>query len=381
MEACSVSYRNFTKDAPSGIEFRPVTRGEYSSILVCKTASPSTDKHNNSLYWEQMKLIDDNKPYYERDWTYNQGKFSDDWDEAYVMYGDTLRNFIKDEETRFKIKQWMFYIITEESARIINKRVGRHHWLYPSLDTQTRLKPVLKNKEAQNHFGDILSNLNFNESFRELLESFNSYTPGVQEVHNFKLTAREQKIVDILVHTAAAKRGYHINTEVSIYLKEKTDMVQVVEDLFGNYIDQIAGNFNFNEDEHDYNKDHAIWNLISSEIMQPYMNVSVLYDLIYDNANVDANDLLGLVGPISPSGALNTAQKAREYVANHTSDKINTTMFLFMYFDHKPETVRSVAEVFVKYAILANFKNTDYMFERSLKPATQQHFGGILGNL
>ena len=158
-------------------------------------------------------------------------------------------------------------------------------------------------------------------------------------------------------------------------------MVQVVEDLFGNYIDQIAGNFNFNEDEHDYNKDHAIWNLISSEIMQPYMNVSVLYDLIYDNANVDANDLLGLVGPISPSGALNTAQKAREYVANHTLDKINTTMFLFMYFDHKPDTVRKVAEVFVKYAILANFNNTDYMFERSLKPATQKHFGGIIGNL
>jgi hypothetical protein len=240
---------------------------------------------------------------------------------------------------------------------------------------------VLNNKEAQDHFGDILSNLNYNESYRELLESFNSYVPGVQEVQNFKLTAKEQKIVDILVHTAAAKRGYHVNTEVSIYLQDKTDMVQVVEDLFGGYIDKIAGNFNFNEDEHDYNKDDAVWHMISSEIMQPYMNASVLYDLLYDNKNVDANDLLGLVGPIGPKAALNTAQKAREYVANYNREKINTTMFLFMYFDHKPETVRSVAEVFVKYAILANFKNTDYMFERSLKPATQQHFGGILGNL
>lgn len=376
MEACSVSYRNFTKDAPSGIEFRPITRGEYSSIMVCKTASPGTDKHNNSLYWEQMKLIDDNKPYYERDWTYNQGKFSDDWDEAYVMYGDTLRNFIKDEETRFKIKQWMFYIITEESARIINKRVGRHQYDH-NLYKQTRLKPVLNNKEAQNHFGDILSNLNFNESFRELLESFHNYTPTVQEVQSFKLTPKEQKIVDILVSAAKVKKGYNVNTELVNYLENTGGLYQVIKDLFLKYISQIAGRFNFDEEGEDYNEDHAIKNMVRSEIMQPYMNSDVLYNLIYDNPDIDVNDLEGLLS----TGVRRRGQEAKEYVGQNTSGKINTTLYLFMFYDHKPETVRKVAEIFVKYAILANFKNTDYMFERSLKPATQKHFGGIIGNL
>lgn len=364
------------KDEPSGIEFRPVTRGEYSSIMVCKTASPSTDKHNNSLYWEQMKLIDGNKPYYERDLTYNQGKFSDDWERAYIMYGDTLRNFIKDEETMFKIKQWMFYIITEESTRIINRRTGRHMYDH-NLYKQARLNTVLKSKASQEHFGDILSNLNFNESYREILESFHNYTPTVQEVQSFKLTPKEQKIVDILVNAAKVKKGYNVNTELVNYLENTGGLYQVIKDLFLKYISQIAGKFNFDEEGEDYNEDHAIKNMIRSEIMQPYMNSDVLYNLIYDNPDIDVNDLEGLLS----TGVRRRGQEAKEYVGQNTSGKINTTLYLFMFYDHRPDTVRKVAEIFVKYAILANFNNTDYMFERSLKPSTQKHFGSIIGNL
>lgn len=382
MEAYLVSSKNFTKDKASGIEFRPVTRGEYSSIMVCKTSSPSTDKHNNSLYWEQMKLIDDNKPYYERDLTYNQGKFSDDWDEEFIIFGDTLRNFIKSEEVMFKIKQHMFYIITEESAKIISRRIGKHmydHGLYK----QARLKPLLNSKEAQDHFGDILSNLNFNESYRRLLESFHSHTPSVQEVQNFKLTPKEQKIVDALVEAAKIKRGYSVNTELVNYLENENEggLYHLVKEMFSKYIGQIAGKFNFDEDGYattpNYNEDHAIKNMIRSEIMQPYMNADVLYNLVYDNPEIDVNDLEGLLS----TGVRRKGQEAKEYVGQNTSGKINTTLYLFMFYKHEPETMRKVAEVFVKYAILANFKNTDYMFERSLKPATQKHFGGIIGNL
>ncbi len=371
-----MSSRNFTKDKISGIEFRPVTRGEYNKILVCITASPTYDKHNNSLYWDQMRLIDDNKPYHEMMLTYNEGKFSEDWERAYLIFGDTLRNFIRDEETMFKIKQWMFYIITEESTRIINRRTGLSRYDH-NLYKQARLQPVLKSKEAQEHFGDILSNLNFNESFRELLEAFHEYTPSVQEVQNFRLTPKEQKIVDILVSAAQQKHGYNVNTELTKYLEEDTELVQVVRDLFLKYIAQIAGNFNFDEEEFDYNEDHAVKNMIRSEIMQPYMDSDVLYNLIYDNPEIDVNDLEGLIS----SGVRRKGQDAKEYVGKNTSGKINTTLYLFMYYKHNPETVRKVAEVFVKYAILSNFKNTEYMFERSLKPATQKHFGGIIGNL
>lgn len=364
------------KDEPSGIEFRPVTRGEYNSIMVCKTASPSTDKHNNSLYWEQMKLIDGNKPYYERDLTYNQGKFSDDWERAYIMYGDTLRNFIKDEETMFKIKQWMLYIITEESTRIINRRTGRHmydHGLYK----QARLNTVLKSKASQEHFGDILSNLNFNESYRELLESFHNYTPSVSDVQNFKLNSKEQKLVDIIVHVARAVQGYHVNREVDNFLENRTEIFDVIRGLFLKYIAQIAGNFNFDEEGMEYNEDHAVKNFLRGELMQPHMNVDVLYNLIYDTPDIDINDLEGLLSTaVSQNG-----EKAKQYVGSSRFDKLNTTLYLFMYYKHKTETIRKVVEVFVRYAILANFKNTDYMFERSLKPKTQEHFGDLIGNL
>jgi len=230
---------------------------------------------------------------------------------------------------------------------------------------------------TQKHFGDILSNLNFNESFRELLESFHNYTPTVQEVQSFKLTPKEQKIVDILVSAAKVKKGYNVNTELVNYLENTGGLYQVIKDLFLKYISQIAGKFNFDEEGEDYNEDHAIKNMIRGEIMQPYMNSDVLYNLIYDNPDIDINDLEGLLS----TGVRIRGQEAKEYVGQNTSGKINTTLYLFMFYDHKPDTVRKVAEVFVKYAILANFNNTDYMFERSLKPSTQKHFGGIIGNL
>lgn len=371
-----MSSRNFTKDEASGIEFRPVTRGEYSIILICTTASPSYDKHNNSIYWDQMKLIDGNKPYYERHWTYNEGKFSDGWDRDYIMFGDALRNFIKDEDVMMQIKQWMFYIITEESTRIINKRTGLSQYDH-NLYKQARLKPTLKSKEAQDHFGDILSNLNFNESYRELLEDFHSYTPTVQEVQNFKLTPKEQKIVDAIVHAYKMKKGYNVNTEIINFLESEAGLYGLIKEMFLKYISKIAGNFNFNEDEFDYNEDHAIKHMIRSEIMQPYIDVDVLYNLIYDNPEIDLSDLLGLLSV----GYKQTPQEAKKYVGENARDKTNATLYHFMYFDHKPETMRKVAEVFVKYAILTNFKNTDYMFERSLKPQTRKHFGGLIGNL
>lgn len=371
-----MSSDNFIEDSLVHIKFRPLTRGEYNRILVCKTSSPEYDKHNGSLYWEEMKLVDDNKPYYVQDLTYDQGKFSNDWEKAIVMYGDTLRNFLKDEELILKVKQWMYYIITEESSHIISKAIGTHRFNH-NLYRDARLQPVLKSKKAKEHFGDILTGLNFNEQYRSILESFHSYTPSVQDVQSFKLTPKEQKLVDIIVHVARAVQGYHVNREVDNFLENKTEIFDVIRNLFLKYIPQIAGNFSFDEDERDYNEDHAIKNLLRSEIMQPYMNSDVLYNLVYDTPEIDVNDLEGLIS----SGVRRKGQEAKEYVGKNTSGKINTTLYLFMFYKHKPETIRKVVEVFVKYAILANFKNTDYMFERSLKPKTQEHFGDLIGNL
>ena len=265
-----------------------------------------------------------------------------------------------DEEDRMEDGTKILAIIFNALARTYSEfgHKGWENYLF-----ETNLKP-----ETQKHFGGM---------FSELLESFHNYTPTVQEVQSFKLTPKEQKIVDILVNAAKVKKGYNVNTELVNYLENTGGLYQVIKDLFLKYISQIAGRFNFDEEGEDYNEDHAIKNMVRSEIMQPYMNSDVLFNLIYNNPDIDVNDLEGLLS----TGVRRRGQEAKEYVGQNTSGKINTTLYLFMFYDHKPDTVRKVAEIFVKYAILANFKNTDYMFERSLKPATQKHFGGIIGNL
>lgn len=233
---------------------------------------------------------------------------------------------------------------------------------------------------------NVVSGLMFKESYKKILEIYTGleHVPTPEEMYSFKLNANENKMVDLISKSAWSIQGNTSRPVVMKYITDNKELVELIERTMGPSIIKVRERYEADDN------DEKIQDFIKLNLVQSYMSVEVLIKCFYQNPEIDFKDLIGLISHYATKGkhgglkADYSPEGAIEYLKRYNTKpgaKINVDFMFFLNFRHRPNTLKKVAEQFLKYCILADLSNTDYMSTRLMRPETEKHFGDLLGEL
>ena len=237
-------------------------------------------------------------------------------------------------------------------------------WLLAYKKEGTTLKP-----KTREHFGDILKGLNFNEQYKNILESYQHTTAG--KIKNLKLVDFEKKICEIVAKLAQDLTGYKYRGTALSKIRDQHELYSLVKIHIMPYL--IKENVYASEDPDDF---------ILTKFLQPYIEKHVLYDCVYNNPDIDVNEVNGLLDTgVTSYHAGPNAKKYLEILMRDRKSHVNTSYIYYCYFPHSYNTNYKIAEVFLKNALLLNLMGSNYFTDTRMKKKTREHFGDILSNL
>lgn len=192
--------------------------------------------------------------------------------------------------------------------------------------------------------------------------------PTVAEVKNLKLIDYEQEIVKIVANLAKHNERYKYRGTVLNNIRNNYELYSLVETNMGAFIKK--------------NKFMDVDKFIISAFLQPYISKKVLYELVYSNPEISLDDITGLID--TGAASLNRGKNAKLHLMHRLKESgqnINTSYIFYMHFPHAYETNYKIAEIFLKYAILKELGNTNYLVDSRMGKETKKHFGDILSAL
>jgi len=224
--------------------------------------------------------------------------------------------------------------------------------------------------ETKKHFGDIIKGLGFNEQYNTIMESLLHTTSD--KIKNLTLVDFEKRIVEITAEIADELRGYSYRPNALATIRGNKELYSIVKENIMPYL--IKEHIYVNDNPDDF---------ILTKYLQPYIEKHVLYDCIYNNPEIDLNDINGLIDVgIKQHQSGSEAKRFVEYqIKNATSSYINTSYIHYCHLPHEIKTNYKIAEVFLKNVLLINLMNSNYFKDTRMKVKTKEHFGDILREL
>jgi len=224
--------------------------------------------------------------------------------------------------------------------------------------------------ETKKHFGDIIKGLGFNEQYKSILESYQHTSAG--KIKSLKLVDFEKRICEIVANLANDLTGYKYRGTALSKIRNQHELYSLVKLNIMPYL-VIKENIYVSEDPDDF---------ILTKFLQPYIEKHVLYDCVYNNPEIDVNEVNGLLDTgVTSYNAGPNAKKYLEILMQDRKSHVNTSYIYYCYFPHSYDTNYKIAEVFLKNALLLNLMDSNYFSDTRMKKKTKEHFGDILREL